>query len=87
MPTGGTIALLLAPLALATLGWRSLWVGLAAYALLCAALLITVATATHVWIERPGIALGKRVAAALGQSAGTSKPSPHGAPASPHLPI
>ena len=55
--------------------------------LLCAALLITVATATHVWIERPGIALGKRVAAALGQSAGTSKPSPHGAPASPHLPI
>jgi len=38
MPTGGTIALLVAPLALATLGWRSLWIGLAAYTLACAAL-------------------------------------------------
>jgi cyanate permease len=39
MPTGGTAALLAAPLALATLGWRSLWLGLAAYTLACAALL------------------------------------------------
>jgi MFS family permease len=39
MPTGGTLILLLAPLALATLGWRSLWLGLAAYTLLCAVLL------------------------------------------------
>ena len=39
MPTGGTIALLLAPAALATFGWRSLWVVLAVYAALCAALL------------------------------------------------
>ena len=38
MPTGGTIALLVAPLALATAGWRSLWIGLAAYTLACAAL-------------------------------------------------
>jgi len=38
MPTGGTIALLAAPLALATLGWRSLWTGLAAYTLVCAVL-------------------------------------------------
>lgn len=35
MPTGGTLILLLAPLALATLGWRSLWLGLAAYTLVC----------------------------------------------------
>lgn len=41
MPTGGTLALLLAPVALATLGWRSLWVALAIYAALCAALLAT----------------------------------------------
>lgn len=39
MPAGGTIALLCAPLALATLGWRSLWLGLAGYAAICAALL------------------------------------------------
>jgi predicted MFS family arabinose efflux permease len=39
MPTGGTLILLLAPIALATLGWRSLWLGLAAYTLLCAVLL------------------------------------------------
>jgi MFS family permease len=39
MPAGGTIALLFAPLALATLGWRSLWLGLAGYATICAALL------------------------------------------------
>jgi DHA1 family inner membrane transport protein len=39
MPTGGTAALLAAPLALATLGWRSLWIGLAAYTLACAVLL------------------------------------------------
>jgi len=39
MPTGGTIALLFAPLALATLGWRSLWLGLAGYATICAAML------------------------------------------------
>ena len=38
MPTGGTLILLLAPLALATLGWRSLWLGLALYALLCVVL-------------------------------------------------
>jgi cyanate permease len=36
MPTGGTAALLATPLALATLGWRSLWIGLAAYTLACA---------------------------------------------------
>jgi predicted MFS family arabinose efflux permease len=39
MPTGGTLALLLAPVALATLGWRSLWLGLAGYAAICAAML------------------------------------------------
>lgn len=39
MPTGGTLALLLAPLALASFGWRSLWVVLAAYTALCAVLL------------------------------------------------
>jgi len=39
MPTGGTIALLLAPLALATFGWRSLWLVLAAYAAACAGVL------------------------------------------------
>ena len=39
MPTGGTLILLVAPLALATLGWRSLWLGLAAYTLVCALLL------------------------------------------------
>jgi MFS family permease len=39
MPTGGTLALLIAPAALASFGWRSLWVTLAAYAALCAILL------------------------------------------------
>jgi predicted MFS family arabinose efflux permease len=39
MPTGGTLALLLAPLALSSFGWRGLWVALAAYTALCAALL------------------------------------------------
>jgi predicted MFS family arabinose efflux permease len=38
MPTGGTLILLIAPLALATLGWRSLWIGLALYTVLCALL-------------------------------------------------
>jgi DHA1 family inner membrane transport protein len=39
MPSGGTLALLAAPLALASFGWRSLWLGLAAYTALCAVLL------------------------------------------------
>jgi predicted MFS family arabinose efflux permease len=39
MPAGGTLALLGAPLALATLGWRGLWLGLAACTALCALLL------------------------------------------------
>lgn len=39
MPTGGTIALLAAPLALAGFGWRSLWLALAACTAMCAALL------------------------------------------------
>lgn len=39
MPTGGTLILLVAPLALATLGWRSLWVGVALYTVVCAILL------------------------------------------------
>lgn len=39
MPTGGTLALLIAPLALAGLGWRGLWLGIAAYTALCAWLL------------------------------------------------
>lgn len=39
MPTGGALALLAAPLALATLGWRSLWLGIAAYTALVAVLL------------------------------------------------
>jgi MFS family permease len=38
MPTGGTLALLVAPLALSGLGWRGLWVLLAVYAVLCALL-------------------------------------------------
>jgi len=37
--TGGTLILLAAPLALGTLGWRSLWVGLALYTPVCAFLL------------------------------------------------
>jgi MFS family permease len=40
MPTGGTLALLLAPLALGSFGWRSLWLALAAYAALCAVLIV-----------------------------------------------
>lgn len=40
MPTGGTLALLFAPFALAQLGWRSLWLGLAASTALCAVLLV-----------------------------------------------
>lgn len=39
MPTGGTLALLVAPLALSSFGWRGLWVAFAAYAALCAVLL------------------------------------------------
>ncbi len=36
MPSGGSLALLAAPLALATLGWRGFWVALALAALVCA---------------------------------------------------
>ena len=39
MPTGGALALLAAPVALATLGWRSLWLGIAAYTLIVGVLL------------------------------------------------
>ncbi len=39
MPAGGTLALLAAPVALATLGWRSLWLGIALYTALVAVLL------------------------------------------------
>lgn len=39
MPTGGTLALLVAPVALSGFGWRGLWVILAAYTALCAVLL------------------------------------------------
>ncbi|MCX7160482.1 MAG: MFS transporter [Proteobacteria bacterium] len=39
MPTGGALALFAAPLALATFGWRSLWLGVAAYTALMAVLL------------------------------------------------
>ena len=39
MPAGGTLALLAAPLALASVGWRGLWMGLAACTVLCAILL------------------------------------------------
>src|SRR5262249_14886750 len=42
MPTGGTLALVLAPLALGSFGWRGLWVALAVYAALCAVLLVRV---------------------------------------------
>ncbi len=35
MPAGGTLMLLLAPVALASLGWRSLWLGLALYTAVC----------------------------------------------------
>ena len=39
MPAGGTLALLLAPMALGELGWRSLWLGVAGYTAACALLL------------------------------------------------
>lgn len=39
MPTGGALALIAAPLALASFGWRSLWLGVAAYTALMAILL------------------------------------------------
>lgn len=39
MPAGGTLALLAAPLALASFGWRSLWFALAVCTALCAVLL------------------------------------------------
>jgi len=39
MPTGGTLALLIAPFMLSGFGWRGLWVALAAYTALCAVLL------------------------------------------------
>jgi MFS family permease len=55
MPTGGTLALLFAPLALADLGWRSLWLGLAVYAALCAGLL-----ARHVHAPTFGGNVGSR---------------------------
>ncbi len=39
MPTGGALALLAAPIALATFGWRSLWLGIAGYTAVVAILL------------------------------------------------
>lgn len=39
MPAGGALALVAAPLALATFGWRSLWLGIAVYTALVAVLL------------------------------------------------
>jgi predicted MFS family arabinose efflux permease len=39
MPAGGTLALLAAPLALVSVGWRGLWVGLAVCTAFCALLL------------------------------------------------
>jgi predicted MFS family arabinose efflux permease len=39
MPTGGALALLAAPVALSTFGWRSLWLGVAAYTAIVAVLL------------------------------------------------
>jgi MFS transporter, DHA1 family, inner membrane transport protein len=39
MPAGGALALIAAPIALATVGWRSLWLGIAAYTALVAVLL------------------------------------------------
>ena len=39
MPTGGALALLAAPAALATFGWRSLWLGVAVYTAMVAVLL------------------------------------------------
>ena len=45
MPTGGALALLAAPLALATFGWRSLWLAIAVYTALVAVLLARVVPA------------------------------------------
>src|SRR5258708_11982079 len=39
MPAGGALVMLAAPLALATLGWRGLWLGLAGYTAACALVL------------------------------------------------
>jgi predicted MFS family arabinose efflux permease len=66
MPTGGTLILLVAPLALATLGWRSLWVGLALYTAVCALLLAR-------WVPAPrfggGIASLRLLRESLGRPA------------------
>ena len=51
MPVGGTIVMLAAPLALATLGWRGLWIGLAAYTAACALLLAR-------WVPAPSFGGG-----------------------------
>ncbi len=51
MPTGGTLILLLAPLALMTLGWRSLWLGLTLYTAVCAALFA-------MWVPAPAFGGG-----------------------------
>jgi MFS family permease len=51
MPTGGTLILLLAPFALASLGWRSLWVGLAVYTTVCLALVA-------LWVPTPAFGGG-----------------------------
>jgi cyanate permease len=40
MPAGGTLALLAAPLALASFGWRGLWIGLAIFTTIVAVLLV-----------------------------------------------
>lgn len=53
MPTGGTLILLAAPLALASFGWRSLWLGLALYTGLCAVMLAK-------WVPAP--AFGGQIA-------------------------
>jgi predicted MFS family arabinose efflux permease len=47
MPSGGTLILLLAPFALTTLGWRSLWLGLALYTAVCFVLVA-------LWVPAPG---------------------------------
>ena len=60
---GLVLALVLRPLRAASLASPvQHW----ALVLVCAALLVVLATATHALVERPGIALGKRVAAVLG---------------------
>jgi MFS family permease len=51
MPTGGTLILLLAPFALASLGWRSLWAGLAIYTAVCLALVA-------LWVPTPAFGGG-----------------------------